>query len=179
MIRKLYDEALVNGECYQNLRYLCKSIGQRLSGSAGAEKSVVWSKKLMDSYGFDKVYLQEVMVPHWVRGAKEEGFIIDGKTRIKVPIAALGMSVGTPAAGITANIVEVKSLKELDALGESVVKGKIVFFNGPFDPRFIETGAGYGAAGVQRFAGPSAAAKYGAGSAGRYWQHRCSPAAGR
>ncbi|RWY55801.1 M20/M25/M40 family metallo-hydrolase [Mucilaginibacter gilvus] len=165
MIRKLYDEALVNGECYENLRYLCKKIGSRLSGSVGAEKSVAWSKKLMDTYGFDKVYLQEVMVPHWVRGAKEEGFIIDGKTRIKVPIAALGMSVGTPAAGITANIVEVKSLKELDALGESVIKGKIVFFNGPFDPRFIETGQGYGAAGIQRFAGPSAAAKYGAAGA--------------
>lgn len=161
-IRKLYDEALVNGQCYENLRYLCKSIGPRLSGSANAQKSVEWSKKLMDSYGFDKVYLQEVMVPHWVRGAKEQAFIIDGNKRIPVPVAALGMSVGTPAAGITANIIEVKSLKELDALGESIIKGKIVFFNGPFDQRFIETGAGYGAAGIQRFAGPAAAAKYGA-----------------
>jgi carboxypeptidase Q len=161
-IRKFYDEALVNGQCYENLRYLCKSIGQRLSGSAGAAKSVDWSKKLMEGYGFDKVYLQEVMVPHWVRGAKEQAFIIDGNKKIAVPIAALGMSIATPAAGITANIVEVRSIKELDALGESVIKGKIVFFNGPFDQRFIETGAGYGSAGVQRFAGPSAAAKYGA-----------------
>ncbi|MEB0249572.1 peptidase M28 family protein, partial [Mucilaginibacter sp. 5B2] len=39
-IRKFYDEALVNGQCYENLRYLCKKIGQRLSGSAGAAKSV-------------------------------------------------------------------------------------------------------------------------------------------
>ena len=162
MIRKFFDEALVNGQSYENLRYLCKKIGSRLSGSAGAQKSVEWSKKLMDGYGFDKVYLQEVMVPHWVRGAKEEGFIIDGNTRIPVPIAALGMSVATPKAGVTANIIEVKSLKQLDALGESVIKGKIVFFNGAFDQRFIETGQGYGAAGVQRFAGPSAAAKYGA-----------------
>jgi len=161
-IRKFYDEALVNGQCYENLRYLCKKIGQRLSGSAGAAKSVEWSKKLMEGYGFDKVYLQEVMVPHWVRGAKEQAFIIDGNKKIAVPIAALGMSIATPAAGITANIIEVRSIKELDALGESVIKGKIVFFNGPFDQRFIETGAGYGAAGVQRFAGPSAAAKYGA-----------------
>jgi carboxypeptidase Q len=161
-IRKFYDEALVNGQCYENLRYLCKKIGQRLSGSEGAAKSVEWSKKLMEGYGFDKVYLQEVMVPHWVRGAKEQAFIIDGNKKIAVPIAALGMSIATPAAGITANIVEVRSIKELDALGESVIKGKIVFFNGPFDQRFIETGAGYGAAGVQRFAGPSAAAKYGA-----------------
>ncbi|MBB5397110.1 M20/M25/M40 family metallo-hydrolase [Mucilaginibacter sp. AK015] len=161
-IRKFYDEALVNGQCYENLRYLCKNIGQRLSGSAGAAKSVDWSKKLMESYGFDKVYLQEVMVPHWVRGAKEQAYIIDGKNKIAVPIAALGMSIATPAAGITANIIEVRSLKELDELGESIIKGKIVFFNGPFDQRFIETGAGYGAAGIQRFAGPSAAAKYGA-----------------
>ncbi|RFZ83179.1 peptidase M28 family protein [Mucilaginibacter terrenus] len=161
-IRKFFDEALVNGQSYENLRYLCKKIGPRLSGSANAQKSVEWSKKLMDSYGFDKVYLQEVMVPHWVRGAKEQGFIIDGKTRIPVPIAALGMSVATPKDGVTATIVEVKSLKELETLGESVVKGKIVFFNGPFDQRYIETGEGYGAAGVQRFAGPSAAAKLGA-----------------
>lgn len=162
LIRKFYDEALVNGQCYENLRYLCKNIGPRLSGSVNAQKSVEWSKKLMESYGFDRVYLQEVMVPHWVRGQKEQGFIIDGNTRIPVAIAALGMSVATPKAGITANIIEVKSLKQLADLGESAVKGKIVFFNGPFDQRFIETGAGYGSAGIQRFAGPAAAARLGA-----------------
>ncbi len=162
MLRKFFDEALVNGKCYENLRYLCKNIGPRLSGSAGAQTSVEWSKKLMDGYGFDKVYLQEVMVPHWVRGAKEHGFIIDGTTRIAVPIAALGMSVATPKEGITANVIEVQSLKELETLGEAAIKGKIVFFNRAFDPRFIETGAAYGGAGDQRFAGPAAAAKYGA-----------------
>lgn len=161
-IRKIYDEALVNGKAYENLRYLCKSIGPRLSGSAGAQKAVEWSKKLMESYGFDKVYLQEVMVPHWVRGAKETAFIIDGKNRIAVPIVALGMSVATPKEGITANVVEVRSLKELETLGEGVIKGKIVFFNRPFDPRFIETGQAYGTAGDQRFMGPATAAKYGA-----------------
>jgi carboxypeptidase Q len=161
-IRKIYDEALVNGKAYENLRYLCKNIGGRLSGSANAQKAVEWSKKLMESYGFDKVYLQEVMVPHWVRGEKETAFIIDGKTRIPVPIAALGMTVATPKEGIIANVVEVHSLKELETLGESVIKGKIVFFNRAFDPRFIETGHAYGTAGDQRFMGPAVAAKYGA-----------------
>lgn len=162
IIRKIYDEALVNGKAYENLHYLCKNIGPRLSGSDNAQKAVVWSKKLMESYGFDKVYLQEVMVPHWVRGTKETAFIIDGKTRIPVPVAALGMSVATPAEGITANVLEVHSLEELEALGESAVKGKIVFFNRPFDPRFIEAGRAYGAANDQRSKGPSVAAKYGA-----------------
>jgi carboxypeptidase Q len=162
VIRKIYDEALVNGRAYENLHYLCKNIGPRLSGSDNAQKAVEWSKKLMESYGFDKVYLQEVMVPHWVRGAKETAFIIDGKTRIPVPVAALGMSVATPAEGITASILEVHSLKELDSLGESAIKGKIVFFNRPFDPRFIEAGRAYGTANDQRTKGPLAAAKYGA-----------------
>ncbi len=162
MLRKIYDEELVNGQCYSNLHYLCKNIGPRLSGSANAQKAVEWGKKLMESYGFDHVFLQEVMVPHWVRGAKEVGMIIDGKNKIPVAIAALGMSVGTPKEGITANVIEVQSLKELDTLGESVIKGKIVFFNRPFDERFVETLRAYGTAGDQRNAGPAAAAKYGA-----------------
>ena len=161
-IRKIYDEALVNGQAYDNLHYLCKNIGQRISGSANAQKAVEWSKKLMDSYGFDHVFLQEVMVPHWVRGDKEVAKIIDGSKEIPVPICALGMTVATPKEGITAEVIEVQSLAELKTLGESAIKGKIVFFNRPFDPRFIETGRAYGAAGDQRFAGPAVAAKYGA-----------------
>ncbi|MVN90652.1 M20/M25/M40 family metallo-hydrolase [Mucilaginibacter aquatilis] len=162
MLRKIFDEALVNGKCYENLRYLCKKIGPRLSGSAGAAKSVQWSKTLMESYGFDKVYLQEVMVPHWERGQKEQGFIVTGNKRVPVALAALGMSVSTPATGITAPVVELRSLKELEALGAEKIKGRIVFFNRPFDNRFIETGSAYGTAGDQRNAGPGMAAKYGA-----------------
>lgn len=161
-IRKIYDEVLLNSKCYEDLRFLCKNIGPRLSGSANAEKAVNWSKKLMESYGFDKVYLQEVMVPHWVRGAKETAFIIDGKNRIPVPIAALGMTVATPKDGITASIIEVQSVKEVEKLGESVIKGKIVFFNRAFNEKHIITGEAYGEAGDQRFIGPDIAAKYGA-----------------
>jgi len=162
MLRKIYDEELVNGQCYSNLHYLCKHIGPRLSGSANAQKAIEWGKKLMESYGFDRVFLQPVMVPHWVRGAKESGVIVIGNNKIPVAVAALGMSVATPANGITADVIEVHSLKELDTLGAAAIKGKIVFFNRPFDPRFIETLRAYGTAGDQRFAGPAAAAKYGA-----------------
>jgi len=135
MIRKIYDEGLVNGQAYGNLHYLCKNIGQRISGSANAQKAVEWGKKVMESFGFDHVFLQEVMVPHWVRGAKEQAFIIDGTKRIPVHIAAFGMSVSTPKNGVTAEVIELHSLKQLDSLGESKLKGKIVFFNRPFDQR--------------------------------------------
>jgi hypothetical protein len=162
VLRKIYDEALVNGQSYENLRYLCKQIGPRLSGSPKAQDAVDWSKMVMEKYGFDKVFLQECMVPHWVRGEKEVGKIIQGKTEINVPICALGMSPATPKNGLTAQVIEVKSISEIEMLGEAVIKGKIVFFNRPFDPRFIETGKAYGAAGDQRFAGPAAASKFGA-----------------
>ena len=161
-LRKIYDEALVNGHTYRNLEYLCKQIGPRLSGSVGAQKAVDWTKKLMEEYGFDRVYLQEVMVPHWVRGAKEEAKILVGSKTITVPIAALGGSVATPKKGLKAPVIEVQSLNELKTLGEAQIKGKIVFFNRAFDPKPIETGVSYGMAGDQRRAGPSEAAKYGA-----------------
>ncbi|GAB3510889.1 zinc-binding metallopeptidase family protein [Emticicia fontis] len=161
-IRKIYDEILANGECYKTLTYLCKTIGPRLSGSAGAAKAVQYTKKVMEDYGFQKVFLQDVMVPHWVRGAKEEAYIENGKVKTKVPIVALGGSVATPVTGIKAEIIEVKTFEELKALGEANVKGKIVLFNRPMDPKKIDTFEAYGGAVGQRGNGASEAAKYGA-----------------
>ena len=43
-IRKIYDEALVNGKSYENLRYLCKNIGARLSGSPNAQRQLNGAK---------------------------------------------------------------------------------------------------------------------------------------
>ena len=50
---------------------LSNKVGQRLSGSEGAEKGVLYTKQQMETLGLDRVYLQEVMVPKWVRGEKE------------------------------------------------------------------------------------------------------------
>src|SRR5690606_6612632 len=70
-IRKIYDAALTSGHTYENLRYLCKEVGNRLAGSPGAAAAVEWTRQLMESYGFDTVYLQPVMVPHWDRGGTD------------------------------------------------------------------------------------------------------------
>ena len=161
MIKKIFNESLSNGESYNNLRQLTTKIGARLSGSEGAVKAVNWSKKVMEDYHFDKVFLQDVMVPHWVRGAKEEAYIMNGTKKIIVPIAALGGSVGTPKMGIKAEVIEVKNFEELKALGTEKVKGKIVFFNRPMDATKINTFEAYGGAVNQRGGGASEAAKYG------------------
>ena len=162
MLRLIYSTALTQGKCYSWLDDLSNKIGSRLSGSEGAEKAVLYTKQQLESLGLDRVFLQEVMVPHWVRGAKESAYILDNGKKIEVPICALGSSIATPKTGITAEVIEVKNFKELEALGEARIKGKIIFYNRPFEPENIETFVSYSKAVDQRYAGAREASKYGA-----------------
>ena len=161
-LRRLFDEALLRGESYENLRYLTGTIGPRLSGSPQAQQAVEWGQATMEKAGFDRVYLQAVLVPHWVRGGKERGEIVGNKGKeVKVPVCALGGSVGT-GGKLKAGVVEVRSFDELRALPEAAVKGKFVFFNRPFEDALIEPGQAYGRAGDQRRSGAIEAARRGA-----------------
>ena len=146
------------------LDYLANTIGGRLSGSPEAAAAVEWSKRVMEEMGFDRVFLQEVMVPHWVRGEKEFAQFINSTVigTEETAICALGGSVGTGADGITAKVVEVHNFEELEQFGRAQIEGKIVFFNRQMDPTEINTGAAYGRAVDQRYKGAQEAAKYGA-----------------
>lgn len=162
VIKKIVDETMTNGTAYNNLRILCKQVGPRLSGSPQFLKAVkvVWA--MMKDIGADTVYLQQCMIPHWVRGEKEKGqIILSGGKKYDLKLCALGNSVGTGTKGVIANIVEVNSMAQLDKLGNSV-KGKIVFFNFPMNQTYIKTFQAYGESGVSRNSGPAAAGKYGA-----------------
>ncbi|WP_310554580.1 M28 family peptidase [Flavobacterium sp.] len=161
-LKEIYTIALTNSKCYTWLDYMSNKIGHRLSGSVGAQKAVDYTKSQMETLGFDRVYLQEVMVPKWVRGQKEIAYIVDNKKKITVPICALGGSIATPKEGITAEVIEVQSLKELSDLGTEKIKGKIVFFNRPMDNSLLETFNAYSKAGDQRRSGAREASKYGA-----------------
>jgi carboxypeptidase Q len=164
-IRKIFTEALTAGKSYDQLRQLC-NIGPRLSGSENAAKAVEWGKKVMEEYDFDTVYLQEVMVPHWVRGDKEIFVPEKAGSRSTPPkylnICALGGSIGTPEKGIRSSVIEVKQFEDLEKLGRKQIEGKIVFFNRPMDPTHITTFPAYGGAVNQRGSGAVMAAKYGA-----------------
>ena len=139
MIRIIFDEALKNGQSYEMLDYLSNRIGGRLSGSPQAAAAVEYTRQQMEALEFDKVFLQEVMVPHWVRGKKEVGRVVNSSKMgsFDVNICALGNSVGTGKGGIVSEIIEVNSLNELEKLGKEKIQGKIVFFNRPMDPTLI------------------------------------------
>lgn len=161
-IRSLFNEALTKGNSHEDLRYLCKQIGARLSGSAEAQMAVEWAESRMKAYGFDNVYLQPIMVPHWERGTKEAAWIKgkDGNL-IAVQILALGGSIGTSGL-MRAPIVMFNSLEELRNAPEKSCKGKLVFINQPMNPADIVTFTAYGGCYAIRGNGAVDAAKKGA-----------------
>ena len=163
VISDIYTNSLTKGQSYNWLDYLSNNIGSRLSGSLGAEKAVAWTKEELEKLGLDKVWLQPVMVPKWVRGIPEFAYIETkpGNT-IKVNICALGGSISTPSTGLKAKIVEVSGVEELEKLGRDKIKDKIVFFNRPMDASLINTFESYGGCVNQRYSGAMEASKFGA-----------------
>ncbi len=160
ILRKLHDEIMLRSPAYENLRYITKNIGPRLSGSENDRKAVLATAEMLWAAGADTVYLQPVMVPHWVRGPQEVAIArVNGQSR-NLHSCALGMSVGTPAQGITAEVIAVPDFAALERLPDSEVKGKIVFFNYTMRPDL--TFGGYGDAVKYRSGAPVAAAKKGA-----------------
>ena len=164
MVDAIFDNVLTRGDTYKLLDNLCNQIGTRLSGSAGAAKAVAWSKQVMEGYDFDRVFLQDVMVPHWVRGSEAVAVAknVPGSENVNLSVIAIGGSVATPANGLTAEVIEVQSLDDVARLGENKVKGRIVFYNRPFEQRNIRTFESYSGAVDQRVRGASQAAKFGA-----------------
>lgn len=164
MLKSIFNETLTNGHSYQMLDYLSNEIGGRLSGSPEAAAAVEWSRQKMISLGFDTVFLQEVMVPHWVRGKQEVVKVVNSRRlgTFNLAACALGNSVGTGDLGLVAKIIEVDGIESLKKLGKKNVEGKIVFFNRKMDPTHISTFAAYGGAVDQRVFGASEAADLGA-----------------
>ena len=162
-IKSIYNNSLSNGKSYEWLDHLSNNIGGRLSGSLNAERAVYWTKSELEKIGLDKVWLQPVMVPKWVRGNPEFAYIETAPGRTTpVNICALGGSISTPASGLKAELIEVKNFQELEKIGRKNIEGKIVFYNRPMDETLIDTFKAYGGCVNQRYEGAVHAIEYGA-----------------
>ncbi len=148
---RIIGAAFTSNKGYERLAYLTDHIGHRLSGSKSLERAIAWAIAEMKRDGLDNVRAEKVMVPRWLRG--EESLELIRPVSQKLSLLGLGNSVATPAAGITAEAVVVRSFDELDTLGEQV-KGKIVVYNAAF--------TSYGATVRYRLSGASRAARHGA-----------------
>lgn len=167
-LEKIKTAALADDYAYRQVAHLTENIGPRPSGSAGAKAAVDYVAAELRNLGLE-VQLEEVRVPHWVRGAEAAELTdyaghVSGTTQ-KIVLTALGGSTSTPADGLTAEVVVVNNFDELRALGRDKVAGKIVLFNEIFDKQKAADGlafVAYGEAVRYRGAGPKAAAELGA-----------------
>lgn len=160
-IRRLADEILTNGRAYENLNILTKQIGGRLSGSPQMAKAEHWGLNAMKAAGADTAWMQECLVPHWVRGGRDEATATNEHGELKkLEVLALGNAIGSRKP-LKAPVIEVASFDDLEAKKETV-KGKIVFYNYKFNPTFVKTFEAYSNAVPYRSDGPSRAARHGA-----------------
>ena len=148
---RLQAEAYRTHGAYEDLAWLCDRIGHRLSGSPQLDQAIDWAQTRLKAAGLVNVHAEPVLVPHWVRGQESAQLLLPAPHRIH--LLGLGGSVGTPAGGLTADVVVVGSFDELEKLG-SAVQGKIVLFDVPY--------AGYGQTVGYRHNGAAKAATQGA-----------------
>jgi carboxypeptidase Q len=148
---RLLGEAVSSDAAWQRLAVLGDTFGNRLSGSPNLDAAIRWAVEEMKKDGLENVHTEAAKVPHWVRG--RESLEISGPIPQPLVMLGLGNSVGTPPAGVEAELLVVHSFEDLDAAG-SRVKGRIVLFNVPF--------TNYGETVRFRAAGPSRAGALGA-----------------
>jgi carboxypeptidase Q len=148
---RLIQESNSNQFGWNRLAELTDTFGNRLAGSENLNRAIAWAVETMKKDGFDNVHTEKATVPRWVRGA--ESAVIVEPPEHPLTILGLGGSVGTPPAGIEADVLVVRTFDELNQKAADA-KGKIVLYNAPF--------TSYGQTNQYRTGGPSAAARYGA-----------------
>lgn len=148
---RIIAAATADSSAWNRLAELTDRFGHRLSGSASLERAIDWIIAEMKKDGLQNVRGEQVMVPKWVRGEESARLISPRETPLNM--IGLGRSVGTPPAGITADVMVVTSFADLTARAAEA-KGKMVLFDVPFTT--------YGATVAYRGRGASEAAKAGA-----------------
>jgi len=152
------DKALTSDLAWDVLESLTTEVGPRLAGTDADIAAVKWGMAKFKELGFDKIWKEPVTIPVW-RRTHESGAIVTPYPQ-PVVLTAIGKSVSTPKAGLTAEVMHFKNFAEMAAAPDGVAKGKIIYISERMERH--RTGRGYGKSGAARFAGPVMAARKGA-----------------
>jgi Zn-dependent M28 family amino/carboxypeptidase len=154
----LRDTAMQGSQAWDIVESLTTEVGPRLAGTPADAKAVAWAQAKFEALGYDKVYLEPVTFPVWLRH-HERAEVLAPYPQPLV-ITALGGSIGTGGGPLDAEVVEFKDLAALSAAPEGSLAGKIAFISNRMI-RFKD-GRGYGPAVGARSNGAVEAAKKGA-----------------
>lgn len=154
----LRDRALQGSQAWSLVESLTTEVGPRLAGSPADARAVAWAKAKFEALGYDKVTLEPVTFPVWVRGHERAEVLAPFPQPLV--ITTLGGSVGTGATALEAEVVAFADLAALSAAPEGSLTGKIAYISNRM-VRFKD-GRGYGPAVGARANGAVEAAKKGA-----------------
>jgi carboxypeptidase Q len=155
-VEDLQELALQDDTAWQLLESLTTEVGPRMGGSDGDAKAVAWARENMNRLGFDRVWLEFVEFPRWVRNS-ESGSLL-GDAPQPFDLTALGGSPGTGGA-LQGEVIHFENLEALEAAAFALVEGKVVFISERMERH--QTGKGYATV-RQRSRGPFVAARKGA-----------------
>lgn len=153
----LRDRVAAGSRASDWVRELTDRAGPRLAGSPGDRAAVAVALDMLKGAGLANVHAEKVTVPVWER-VSESGEVTAPVSQ-QLALTALGGSVATPAGGLEAEVVGVRSFEELEARKDSV-RGRIVFYD--VKTERTRDGSGYGKSVAYRALGPSRAAALGA-----------------
>ncbi len=151
----LRERALQDRTAWQMVESLTTEIGPRLAGSEADARAVRWAEAKFKALGYDRVWLEEVSFPKWVR--RSESAEILGDHAQPLMITALGGSVG---GVVDAEIVRFADLAALESAPAGSLAGKIALVD--YAMTRSRDGSGYGPGSRVRGRGPSAAIRAGA-----------------
>ena len=137
---------------------LTTEVGPRQAGTEAEARARIWAVAKLKSLGLSNARIEEYQMPTWVRG--EETAYVTAPFPQKLHISALGNSGSTGDSGLEAEIVYFKTIDDLRAAPDGILKGKIAFVSHAM--KATQDGSSYGAFGAARFVGPNIAAKKGA-----------------
>ena len=152
---QLREQALQDGTAWQVVESLTTEIGPRLAGSEADARAVRWAEARFKALGYDKVWLQPVSFPKWVRRSERADVV--GANAQPLTLTALG---GSPGGTVEAEVVRFADLAALEAVPAGSLAGKIAFVD--YRMERARDGSGYGPGSRVRSRGPSAAIRAGA-----------------
>ena len=155
---QLREAALKDDLALDFTRDLTTEVGARLAGSENDLKAREWTIARFKALGFDKVWSEPVNYPKWVRRG-ESGQILAPFPQ-PLTLTALGHSPGTPAGGLTAQVIGFATLDALKNADAASIKGKIVYVGPRMHAK--QSGEDYGIGAGVRSIGPSLASSKGA-----------------
>ena len=152
---QLREQALQDKTAWQVVESLTTEIGPRLAGSEADARAVRWAEAKFKALGYDKVWLEPVSFPKWVRRSERADVI--GANAQPLTLTALG---GSPGGTVEAEVVRFADLPALEAVPAGTLAGKIAFVDSRMER--ARDGSGYGPGSRVRSRGPSAAIRAGA-----------------